>query len=319
MKPPYSVTIPILQLIASISEKLGQINAAHLTQPKAQLRKANRIKTIQSSLEIEGNTLNLEQVTAILDNKKIIAPEKDILEVKNAIKLYETLDLLKARSLPSFLRAHKILMDGLVASSGKLRSKNVGIAKGSQLAHMAPPANMVKALMTDLFDYVKKSNDPLLIKSCVFHYELEFIHPFEDGNGRMGRLWQTVLLKQHNPVFGFLPVETLIKKQQPDYYKALNQSDKAGQSTPFIHFMLAIIDTALEELLQTQSVSLQASDRIAHFQSLVGQETFTRQEYLRKFKNISGATASRDLREATGKKILIKKGDKRTTTYRYKK
>ncbi|MDB5210788.1 MAG: cell filamentation protein Fic, partial [Sediminibacterium sp.] len=302
MKPPYSITIPILQLIASISEKLGQINAAHLTQPKAELRKASRIKTIQSSLEIEGNTLNLEQVTAILDNKKIIAPQKDILEVKNAIKLYETLDLLKAHSLTSFLQAHRILMDRLVDSAGKLRNKNVGIAKGSKIAHLAPPANMLKALMTDLFDYVKKSNDPLLIKSCVFHYELEFIHPFEDGNGRMGRLWQTVLLKQHNPVFGFLPVETLIKKQQADYYKALNRSDKAGESTPFIQFMLGIVDAALEELLQTQSVTLQATDRIAYFQLLVGQETFTRQDYLRKFKNISPATASRDLREATDKK-----------------
>lgn len=319
MNPPYSVTVPIIELIASISEKLGQINAAHLTQPKAELRKANRIKTIQSSLEIEGNTLNLEQVTAILDNKKIIAPQKDILEVKNAIKLYETIDLLKPHSLPSFLYAHKLLMDGLVGTAGKLRTKNVGIAKGSKVAHVAPPATMVKALMTDLFDYVRKSKDPLLIKSCVFHYELEFIHPFEDGNGRMGRLWQTILLKQHNPVFGFLPVETLIKKKQADYYKALAQSDKSGHSTPFIHFMLAILDIALEELLQTQSVTLQGVDRIRHFQSLMHQQTFTRQDYLRKFKDISPATASRDLREAVDKKILIKKGDKRTTTYRYKK
>jgi Fic family protein len=319
MNPPYLITVSLVQLVASISEKLGQINAAHLTLPKPGLRTANQIKTIQSSLEIEGNTSSLDQVTVILNNKRIIAPPRDILEVKNAIKLYDSLDTLKPHSLSSFLYAHKILMAGLVSTSGKFRNKNVGIARGSKVTHAAPPANMIKALVNDLFDYAKKSKDPLLIKSCVFHYELEFIHPFEDGNSRMGRLWQTILLKQHNPVFGFLPVETLIKKKHAEYYQALNHSDKTGQSTPFIHFMLGILDTALEELLQTPSVTLQAAARILHFQSSLNKETFTRQDYLRKFKDISPATASRDLREAVDKKLLIKKGDKRMTTYRYKK
>ncbi|MBY0480254.1 MAG: Fic family protein [Chitinophagaceae bacterium] len=317
MKPPYSITPTILEFISSISEKIGAINAAHLQIPRAELRKSNRIKTIQSSLEIEGNTLSIEQVTAILDNKRVLAPKKDILEVLNAIDLYDQIDKLNATSIASFLKAHAILMKGLSPSAGKIRSSSVGIVKGMQLTHLAPPAKMVKSLLNILFNYLKKDKDPVLIKSCVFHYELEFIHPFSDGNGRMGRLWQTVLLQKYNPVFSFLPIETIIKKRQSDYYKALSISDKAGNSTTFIEFLLSVIDHALEDLLHLQQPPLSAFDRIVLFKTLIGKTKFTRQDYMLHFKEISSATASRDLKDAVEKKILKREGDKRTTVYHY--
>jgi cell filamentation protein, protein adenylyltransferase len=319
MKPPYQITNKIVELIASISEKIGEVNSAHLYRPPTELRKKNRIKTIQSSLEIEGNTLSIEQITAILENKKVVAPKKDILEVKNAIIVYDKLADYKSYSLTSFCKAHEILMKGLVDNPGSIRSKSVGIIKGSVITHVAPPGNIVRSLLKDLFDYLKKDKDLLLIKSCVFHYELEFIHPFMDGNGRMGRLWQTVLLRQYSPVFEFLPIESLIKAKQLDYYKILGESDRQGDSTGFIEFMLQIINDSLEELLINQNVNLTSEDRINIFKEKTGSDPFTRQDYMRQFKDISSATASRDLKEAVDNGALEKTGDKRTTQYRFKK
>ncbi len=317
MKPPYYISPKILTLISSIAEKLGEINATSLQLPKAELRKNNQIKTIQSSLAIEGNTLSIEQVTAILHNKKVIGPKKDILEVENAIRVYQQLESYKANSLPSFLKAHDQLLKGLIPSAGKIRGGNVAIVKGAKMTHMAPSPQMVKALLNDLFTYLKKDPDPMLIKSCVFHYELEFIHPFTDGNGRMGRLWQTVLLKEQYPVFAFLPVETIIKKRQKEYYAALSASDKAGNSTLFIEFMLGILDASLEELLSMQHPLLSATDRINLFLHQIGQQPFTRKDYLRFFKEISPATASRDLRDGVETGLLHKRGDKRMTVYQF--
>ena len=172
MKPPYQFTESILKLTASISEKLGEIKAAHLSKPPTELRKKNRIKTIQSSLEIEGNTLTIEQITAILENRRVVAPPKDIREVQNAIKVYSQLDSLKPTNQKSFLDAHKMMMSGLIDRPGEYRRKSVGIVKGSQVAHIAPSGEMVKGLMNDLFKYLKQYSDLDLIKSCVFHYEL---------------------------------------------------------------------------------------------------------------------------------------------------
>jgi Fic family protein len=318
MKPPYRVTTKILEQIASIAEKIGEINAAYLYRPPTELRKKNRIKTIQSSLEIEGNSLSLDQVTAILDNKKVIAPKKDILEVKNAIKTYENIDNYNPTSLNSFSKAHGILMNGLIENAGKLRSKSVGIIKGSIVTHIAPPGDLVKSHVKELFDYLKNDKDLLIIKSCVFHYEIEFIHPFMDGNGRMGRLWQTVILRQYSPVFEFLPIESLIKNRQNEYYRILGESDNKGDSTGFIEFMLQIINESLEDLLTNQNVNLTSQDRIDIFKEKIGQSTFNRQDYLRHFKDISTATASRDLKLAVDTGLLNRSGDKRTTIYKYK-
>lgn len=315
MKPPYSLTSEILSLIASISEKLGAINATHIQTPRTELRKANRIRTIQSSLGIEGNTLSIDQVTAIIDNKKVVAPHRDILEVKNAIAAYEQLQDYKATRMNSFLNAHSKLMNGLVRFPGRFRSKGAGIVKGAELTHLAPKAEMVRPLMENLFSYLKHDKDPLLVKSCVFHYELEFIHPFEDGNGRMGRLWQSVILKDLNPVFAFLPVETIIKKKQAAYYKVLQQSDKTGNSAPFVSFMLSAIDEALAQQLQERRKPMNAAERMAAFRKATGTIGFSRKDYLGYFKNISTATASRDIKEAVDEKLIRKKGDKRTAVY----
>ncbi|MEN4762293.1 Fic family protein [Chryseobacterium sp. C39-AII1] len=317
MKPPYKITDTILTLITSISEKIGEINANHLYKPTTELRKKNRIKTIQSSLEIEGNTLTEEQITALLENKRVIAPAKDILEVQNAIEVYQDLKIFNPHKIKDLELAHSILMKGLVENSGKFRTTNVGIVKGSKVEHLAPSGTMVKGLMNDLFSYLKNDKDLILIKSCVFHYEFEFIHPFVDGNGRMGRLWQTLILMQQYPVFEYLPVESLIKENQQEYYNKLSESDKMGQSTPFIEFMLAIILQSLEQVLQSQNINLSTKDRIFLFKEKIGEEKFSRKDYLQQFKNISAPTASRDLKWAVDENILMKSGEQRLTIYQF--
>lgn len=318
MKPPYSLTGKILKLVASISEKIGEVNSAHLSKPPTELRKKNRIKTIHSSLEIEGNTLTIEQITAIVENKRVIGSKKDILEVRNAISVYDYLDNLDPYSFESFCEAHGILMNDLIESAGRLRSKSVGIIKGSEVAHIAPGSDMLRPLMNDLFSYLRESDDLLLIKSCVFHYEMEFIHPFIDGNGRMGRLWQTLILKDTYPVFEYLPIESLIKERQEEYYEALGKSDNTGESTVFIEFMLEIILDSLDDLLNVQNVSLKNIDRINLFRGIIKDDFFTRKEYLKNFRDISSATASRDLKFAVENELIEKLGDKNTTRYRYK-
>jgi Fic family protein len=317
MKPPYQITDKILNLVVSISEKLGEVNANHLHKPPTELRKKNRIKTIQSSLEIEGNTLTEEQITALLNDERVIAPQKDILEVQNTIKVYEKLKEFNSNSLKDLQIAQSILMHGLIEGSGKFRTKNVGIVKGSKVEHLAPGGAMVNGLMKDLFTYLKMDKEVLLIKSCVFHYEFEFIHPFLDGNGRMGRLWQTLILMQKYPVFEYLPVESLIKENQNNYYKALGASDKLGESTPFVEFMLALILQALNNLFTSQNVNITAPDRIELFKDVIGLKSFSRKDYLLSYKLISQATASRDLKWAVDNQLLEKFGDKRNTRYKY--
>jgi Fic family protein len=316
MKPPYDISSEILGLISSISTKLGEVNANFLQRQSPHLRKQNRIKTIHSSLQIEGNTLSEEQITALIENRSVIGPEKDVKEVLNAIKVYDNLNTYKPTLASSFLNAHKTLMNGLIENPGKYRNKGVGIVQGSNVAHIAPPAENVIYLMSDLFDYLKNDKDISLIKSCVFHYEMEFIHPFLDGNGRMGRLWQTLILLQDFPVFEFLPFETLISKSQEQYYKSLSMSDKAGKSTAFIEYMLTIIDHALKDLLTFNNRTLRDSDRLDYFKAM-GNKTFTRKDYMNTFKNLSSATASRDLLKGIRLGLITKEGEKNQTVYRF--
>lgn len=317
MKPPYEITSSILKLLTSISMKIGEVNANLLNKPSPKLRKQNRIKTIHSSLKIEGNTLTEEQITALLDNKKVIGPKKDVLEVLNAIHIYENLDQYNPSNEKSFLKAHKNLMEGLIENSGKYRNQSVGIVKGSNVEHLAPPFGNVPYLMKDLFEYLQKSDEIELIKSCVFHYEMEFIHPFLDGNGRMGRLWQTLILMEKYPIFEFLPFETLISKGQDEYYKALTESDNSGKSTKFIEYMLKVIDVSISELLNFNNRTLNEKDRLEYFVSL-GKTEFTRKNYMDIFKDISSATASRDLKKGTELNLFKKIGEKNKTIYRLK-
>lgn len=318
MKPPYNITSEILKLISSITEKIGEINAKFLDKQNPQLRKQNKIKTIHSTLKIEGNTLTEEQITSIIENKKVIGPQKDILEVVNAIEIYDNISKLKSNKEKDFLNAHKLLMKNLITTYGKYRTHSVGIVKGTNIEHIAPPYKNVPSLMKDLFNYLIKSDDISLIKSCVFHYEVEFIHPFEDGNGRMGRLWQTVILMEQYPLFEFLPFESMIRQNQDEYYKSLSISDKEGNSTAFIEFMLNMINKSLTELTSYNSRILKDTDRLDYF-ILKNIKEFTRKDYMNVFKEISSATASRDLKKGIELNLFEKFGDKKLAVYRLKK
>jgi len=317
MKPPYEITSKILQFVTQISEKIGEINANLLDKPSPTLRKQNRIKTIHNSLKIEGNTLTEKQITAILENKRVIGPEKDIKEVINTIDVYNNIENFKYHNEKDFLKAHKTIMNGLIENPGKYRKQGVGIVKGTKVEHIAPPHGNVPYLMKDLFKYLKDKNELSLIKSCVFHYEMEFIHPFLDGNGRMGRLWQTLILKAEYPVFEFIPLETLISKSQKEYYEALSESDNKGKSTIFIEYMLEIINNSLEHILKFGNRKLNQTNRINYFKELDNKE-FTRKDYMNIFKEISSATASRDLIKGIELEIFVKIGEKNKTKYRLK-
>lgn len=239
--PPFTITSRAINLIAEISEKIGILTAKSENPLHVDLRRENRIKTIHSSLAIENNSLSIEQITAIIEGKRVLGAPNEIQEVKNAVQAYELLLQLNPYEEKDLLRAHKIMMADLVDRNGKYRTDGVGIFDGNKVVHIAPPAERVPFLMADLFDWLKNASDHPLIKSCVFHYEFEFIHPFQDGNGRMGRLWQTVILKEWKTFFAWLPVETIIKENQTEYYKALSASDTNADSTAFIEFMLDVI------------------------------------------------------------------------------
>ena len=317
MSPHYHINPEILFRIASIAEKIGKLNAKYLDKPSPQLRKKNRIKTIHSSLTIEGNRLSTEQITALIEKKRVVGPQKDVNEVLNAIAVYEKLNTFDPKSSTSFLRAHEILMKGLIEDNGKYRKKNVGIMAGNQMAHLAPPAKNVSHLMNDLFTYLKTSKEISILKSCVFHYEMEFIHPFLDGNGRMGRLWQTLILMKEYPVFEFIPFENIIHQTQTKYYQALAKSDKVGHSTPFIEYMLRVIDDSLLTMLEVKGHIKTAEDRLNYFLEICNAD-FNRKDYMTVFKELSSATASRDLKRGVELDLFEKEGEKTKTIYRKK-
>ena len=250
--PPFEITSKIIELISKISEKLGEITSIQNNPLHIQLRKENRIKTIHSSLAIENNSLTIEQITAIINGKRVLGNPNEIKEVKNSIQAYDLLLSLNPYDENDLLKAHKLMMQDLVSNSGKYRVDGVGIFDGEKVVHVAPQAKRVPELMANLFEWLKTSDIHPLIKSCVFHYEFEFIHPFQDGNGRLGRLWQTVILKEWKEIFAWLPVETLIKENQKEYYNVLGVSDSVANSTKFIEFMLSIILNTIEEIIQTE-------------------------------------------------------------------
>ena len=244
-KPPYTITSKMLDSISDIMRLVGKLSNVSDLDHKPRLRRANKINSIYSSLAIENNALTKKQVTDIINGKLVIGPKRDIIEVKNAIKVYDDIVNINPFDLVDLLKYHGIMMQSLVNDSGKLRLGQEGVFDGDKVIFMAPPADRVPALMRDLFDYLNNYDENILIKSCVFHYEFEFIHPFSDGNGRMGRLFQTCLLASKEKIFIHLPVESIIKERQQAYYKAIADSNQAGNSNMFIEFML---DSILETL-----------------------------------------------------------------------
>lgn len=244
-KPPFTISPKILNLVAEISAKIERYAILLEQDSELRLRKANRIKTIHSSLAIEGNDLTESQVCDIINGHNVVAPLREIQEVKNAIATYDLFPTLNPFDEDDLLRAHRTMMQSLVDNPGRWRTGGVGVFGENGCVHMAPPANRVPMLMSDLFEWLKNADDHLLIRSCVFHYEFEFIHPFTDGNGRTGRLWQSLILSKLHPLFAHLPVENMVYSNQQVYYDAIADSTAAGESTPFIEFMLGEILSTL--------------------------------------------------------------------------
>lgn len=248
--PPYEITDEMLELVSEIMENLGKLSGVNELEKLPRLRRVSRIKSIHSSLAIENNTLSIEQVTDVINGKRVLAPQKDIEEVHNAFNAYEKLSEINPYSIDDLLKIHGIMMNGLVKEAGRLRSGQVGVYnQDGKVVHLAPPADFVPQQLGQLFDWVKNSNANMLIKSSVFHYEFEFIHPFNDGNGRTGRLWQTALLASWKPIFAWIPIESIIKDNQEDYYNAITLSTSQGKSNIFIEFMLDVINKAIKDII----------------------------------------------------------------------
>ncbi|MES2921909.1 MAG: Fic family protein [Verrucomicrobiota bacterium] len=253
--PPYTITPAILSLVAEIASEVGRIGALSGAGQVPKLRRENRIRSVHASLAIENNTLTLDQVTAVISGKRVLGPPREIQEVENAFAAYEAMPSWNPSSSKDLLAAHRLMLSGLVPDAGKYRTRSVGIAQGRQIVHLAPPAGRVPGLMKDLLGWLKRTDIHPLIAGCVFHYELELIHPFADGNGRIGRLWQTLILSRWNPLFAWLPAESVIRDQQAAYYQVLAACDKAGNSTAFIEFLLNALRTALGEATASALVS----------------------------------------------------------------
>ncbi|MEM9835750.1 MAG: Fic family protein [Bacteroidota bacterium] len=317
-KPPYEISDGMRDQCEHIIRLIGQIEGYQLLQTDFKLRRSNQVKSLHSSLLIEGNSLTLDQVTAVIDGKPVIGPINDIIEVKNAIALYEKIADLDPYNEENLLKAHHILMEGLLPDAGKYRTSGVGVFDGHRAIHIGPPANRVPSLMAQLFDYLKNTPESAIIKSCVFHYEFEFIHPFADGNGRMGRFWQTAILSKKYPILAYAAIETVIHQRQQAYYDALRQSGQRGDSNLFIIYMLDAIEAALDFILKsTTMIPSDPQSRLAAFREYIDTMAFQRKDYLLYHKNIASATASRDLRQGTTAGQLKRIGTGRTTTYQF--
>lgn len=315
-KPPFEITEAALSDVMAIGELVGKISSTQQLSSSPILRRENRIKTIYSSLAIEQNTLSLEQVTAVLSGKRVLAPPKDIAEVKNAYEVYDHLAELNPYSMDDLLFAHRIMMQGLVREAGEFRSRPVGVvdSKGNVL-HFGTLPQYVPSLMEELIQWTESSTLPILIKSCVFHYEFEVIHPFADGNGRIGRLWHTLLLSQWNPLFAWLPIESIIHDHQPEYYAAINQSNAEGEGTAFIEFMLGVIKESLEEAVGEQPAAMpvlqnKKETRWTKIECFLRKNSYIQNADVQQLLDVSPATASRILAALTkeGKLMQIRNG-----------
>ncbi|MDB5344421.1 MAG: Fic family protein [Schlesneria sp.] len=320
MQPPFEVTPLSIQLLSDIERLLGRYEGLHHPRPAPQLRRSLRVRTVQGSVAIEGNTLAEDQITALIEGKRVVGPRREILEVENALAAYQHLNTWRPERRNDLLKAHGILMAGLVASAGKWRRGAVGVIQGEQVIHIAPPADRVPFLVQDVLLFLNgdKQTHPI-VKAAVMHYELEFIHPFEDGNGRIGRLWHTLVLSRYHPVFEYVPIESVIRERQVEYYDVLSECDRAGNSTLFIEFSLTATRDALATTLnQLAPAPVTAADRLTTARQHFGGQSFSRKDYLALLQGLSTATASRDLKQAVDEGQLQKTGDKSLARYRFK-
>ena len=299
--PPFTITSKILDLVSLISEGVGKLEILAPSAMTPTLRKANKIKIITGTLAIEGNTLGIEKVTAILDGKRVMGTMLEIAEVNGAIKVYDKLSSLDYKKLDDLLLAHKILMNEILTNAGTFRSSNVGVGSEEGVVHVAPPHGQVAYLMHQLFDWLSASDIHPLIKSSIFHYEFEFIHPFIDGNGRMGRLWQSLILYEWKSIFSAIPIESVIKDTQKDYYNALEEAGALGESTPFVEFMLEAILTACEtELKNGNSDPIIVpknvpKERLNSILSIIANDNSITIEQLAQALHVSDKTIKRDI------------------------
>lgn len=324
MSPPFEITPKAASLLAEIERLLGRHEGAMVGAVSPQLRRSRRVRTVHASVSIEGNTLTEAQVTAVLEGKRVIAPERDLREVRNAIACYEQLTEWNPWSIRQLLAAHKTMMAGLVERPGRWRNRGVGIAtvdvqsQTNTITHIPPPNDRVPTLMRELLDWGKKCKDvPPLVVAAVIHYELEFIHPFEDGNGRMGRLWHSLILHRYHELLGQIPIESAIRDRQNDYYAVLARCDKAGKSTAFIDFSLEVTLSSLSGAVGQVGARMTGAERIARVREQLGSVRFGRKVYLRQFPGLSPASASRDLRDAVADGTLERSGEKATSSYRF--
>jgi len=297
-KPPFEINERIMADVIEIAELVGRVSVGSQISTNPTLRRTNRIRTIYSSLAIEQNTLDIEQVTAVLSGKRIIAPPKDITEVQNAYEIYECMDSLNPYSIDDLLSAHSVMVKGLVREAGEFRSRPVGVVDSEgNVLHFGTLPQYVPKLVRELMDWVEESEIHMLIKSCVFHYEFELIHPFADGNGRIGRLWHTLLLSKWNPIFAWLPIESIIHDNQQAYYDAINISNSKGESTAFIEFMLSVIKQALLEVGEVPVVaaSSKADIRLSKIYAFLEANEYIMNSDVQELLDVSSATATRIL------------------------
>lgn len=317
--PPFTVTPPMLEVCFGIGRMVGQLTGMAAERPQPQLRRENRVRTVRSTTGIEGNRLSEEQVTAVLDGKRVMGPRSQVLEVQNAIAAYDRAPGWKPWSQKDLLAAHAVLMEGLAPDAGRWRAGGVGVMQGSRVAHVAPPAKQVPRLMAGLLEWGAKADVPTLIKAIVTHYEIQFVHPFSDGNGRLGRLWQHVILLGVSPVFDWVPVESIIQARQREYYAALGASDRAGDCTPFLEFSLPALRDALAGLVETVRPERETVEtRLDAARRALGSGWFTRADYRKLHRRLSTATASRDLKEGVDQGLLRRQGDRRNARYLFR-
>ena len=311
-QPPFETTNTMITDIAEIAELVGRLTSTERLSSNPALRRSNRIRTIYSSLAIEQNTLTLEQTTAVLNGKRVIAPPRDIAEVQNAYEIYEHMDTLDPYSIDDLLAAHSVMMRGLLEESGEFRSRPVGVVgQDGQILHFGTLPQYVPGLMAELLNWVRDCDIHMLIRSCVFLYEFELIHPFADGNGRMGRLWHTLLLSKWNLMFAWLPVESIIHDRQKEYYAAINMSNDMAESTVFIEFMLSAIKTSLIEAIDvSDEVMDQTTRRWKQIERFLSDHAYITNTDVREICQVSSATANRILKNLvdTGKVIKVRKG-----------